>query len=166
MRIFMIFGLCLLLLGFTGNKTAGFENWEGVLNNLEGEIRGSGIIFFNTTQLEEIKDFYIDKIGCKLWIDQGSCAILRYGNLLVGFCSGKKSEPDAVITFFYHSREEVDVQYRKFKSIAIAPPKENKKYRIYHFYARDPEGRSIEFQYFLHPIDWDFGKFQEKDGQG
>jgi len=57
-------------------------------------------------------------------------------------------------------REGVDRQYQKFKSIAIASPKENKRYRIYHFYARDPDGRSIEFQYFMHPIDWDFDKFK------
>ena len=147
MRGIMIFGFCVLFLGFmkTGMADGG---------------SGGGIVFFNTTRLEEIKEFYIDQLGCKLWIDQGNCAILRYGNLLVGFCAGKKSEPEAVITFFFESREGVDRQYQKFKSIAIAPPKENKKYRIYHFYARDPEGRSIEFQYFMHPIDWNFGKFR------
>ncbi|UCE42518.1 MAG: VOC family protein [Candidatus Aminicenantes bacterium] len=146
MRRIIILGLCVFLLGI-------------VKMNGEGENKdGSGIVFLTTTRLEEIKDFYIDRIGCQLWIDQGSCAILRYGNLLVGFCVGEKSEPEAVITFFYRTREEVDLQYRKFKSIAKAPPKENKKYRIYHFYSRDPDGRSIEFQSFLHAIDWDFKK--------
>jgi histidyl-tRNA synthetase len=43
-----------------------------------------------------------------------------------------------------------------FEAQAVSSPRENSKYRIYHFYARDPEGRSIEFQSFLHPIDWDF----------
>jgi predicted lactoylglutathione lyase len=143
----VILGLCVLFLGFVKPSMADEDN-------------GGGIVFFTTTRLKEIKDFYIDQIGCKLWIDQGNCAILRYGNLLVGFCVGKKSEPEAVITFFYESREGVDRQYQKFKSIAISPPQENKKYRIYHFYARDPEGRSIEFQYFKHPIDWDFGEFK------
>jgi hypothetical protein len=123
------------------------------------EETGSGIVFFSTPRLEELKDFYIDQIGCKLWIDQGNCAILKYGNLLVGFCAGKKSESDAVITFFYKTRKDVDLQYRKFKSIAKAPPKENEKYRIYHFYSRDPDGRLIEFQCFLHPIEWDFDKY-------
>ena len=147
MKGIIILGLCFLFLGFAEPIIA-------------GKGKGSGIVFFNTTHLEELKEFYIDQIGCELWIDQGNCAILRYGNLLVGFCAGTKSEPNAVITFFFDSREAVDVQYQKFKSIAIAPPKENKKYRIYHFYARDPEGRSLEFQYFMHPIDWDFGKFR------
>ena len=145
----IILGLCFLFLGFIEPMESGKGN-------------GSGIVFFSTARLEELKDFYINQIGCQLWIDQGSCAILRYGNLLIGFCSGKKIEPNAVITFFFKRREEVDLSYQKFQSIAVAPPKENKKYRIYHFYARDPEDRSIEFQYFMHEIDWDFGKFRRE----
>lgn len=164
MRRIIIFGICVFLLGIV--KMNGEEKKERVMHNLDQNVSGSGIVFFNTTRLEDIKDFYIGQIGCELWIDQGNCAILRYGNLLVGFCAGKKSEPDVVITFFFESREGVNNQYQKFKSIAIAPPKENKKYRIYHFYALDPEGRSIEFQCFLHPIDWDFDKFKEKADQG
>jgi predicted lactoylglutathione lyase len=144
----MILGLCVFLLGGMGVNGEG-ENGSG-----------SGIVFFSTARLEEIKDFYIHRIGCQLWIDQGSCAILKYGNLLVGFCSGgQSSKPDAVITFFFKSREEVDKQYKKFTAIATSPPQENKKYRIYHFYAKDPDGRSIEFQHFTHPIDWDFNKY-------
>jgi len=40
----------------------------------------------------------------------------------------------------------------RLADVALGPPKENPKYRIYHFYGRDPEGRSIEFQQFLHPV--------------
>lgn len=151
MKAIMIFGFCVLFFGF-------------LRPNMTCAEKGSGIVFFQTSQLDEVKDFYVGQIGCQLWIDQGSCAVLRYGNLLIGFCSGEQSEPSAVITFFYDSREEVDRQYQKFKALAISPPKENPKYRIYHFYARDPEGRSIEFQCFLHPINWDFA-LSEKIGQ-
>jgi hypothetical protein len=85
---------------------------------------------------------------------------LKYGNLLIGFCSGENTDTEGVITFFFETPEEVDLQYQKFRAMAIDVPKENQKYRIYHFYARDPDGRSIEFQHFLHPIDWDFAKFK------
>jgi hypothetical protein len=160
MRKIIIFGICVLFFTVVKTNVALDGARDGIVKNSGQGVLGSGIVFFNTTQLDEIKDFYIHRLGCKMWIDQGNCAILRYGNLLVGFCSGgKKSEPDAVITFFYKSREEVDSQYQKFKAIAIAPPKENRKYRIYHFYARDPDGRSIEFQHFNHPIPWDFSKY-------
>jgi hypothetical protein len=128
----------------------GLSSWS------EDSIKGSGIVFFGTTKLEEIKNFYVERIGCELWIDQGSCAILRYGNLLVGFCQSQKADLDTLITFFYERKEDVDLMYTELKSVSVAAPKENKRYRIYHFYAKDPEDRSIEFQCFLHPIKWDF----------
>jgi hypothetical protein len=31
-------------------------------------------------------------------------------------------------------------------------PKTNERYRIYHFFGKDPEGRNIECQAFLHPV--------------
>jgi len=42
--------------------------------------------------------------------------------------------------------------YAKFKDVATTEPRENTKYRIYNFFGRDPEGRAIEFQCFLHPL--------------
>jgi hypothetical protein len=118
--------------------------------------KGGGIVFMNTAKLEEMKSFYIDRIGCEMWIDQGSCAILKYGNLLIGFCQSGKPDLDTLITLFYESKKDVDQMYADFEDAASSVPEENLKYRIYHFYARDPEGRSIEFQTFLHPIRWDF----------
>jgi len=126
------------------------------IKSKQDEVTGSGIVFFNTQKLDDLKDFYIHRVGCELWLDQGSCAILKYGNMLVGFCKGRERDKGGLITFFFKSREDVDRMYKKFAKIAESPPKENKKYHIYHFYARDPEGRSLEFQHFLHPIDWDF----------
>lgn len=36
--------------------------------------------------------------------------------------------------------------------IATTGPRENTKYRIYHFFGVDPEGRTVEFRHFLHPV--------------
>jgi hypothetical protein len=123
------------------------------VNNPE---KKSGIIFLSTTKLDEIKDFYMEEVGCQLWLDQGSCLIFRYGNLLLGFCKGKEADLGGTITFFYPGKKDVDRMYEMFKEKAKSQPKENPKYRIYHFYAQDPEGRAVEFQCFLHPLDWDF----------
>ncbi len=120
------------------------------------EGRVSGIVFFNTQKLDEIKAFYIDKVGCRMWMDQGDCVILRFGNMLTGFCKREKADLQGLITFFYDSREGVDRAYKQFKDIADAPPRDNPRYPIYHFFAKDPEGRNIEFQYFTNKIDWDF----------
>ena len=68
--------------------------------------------------------------------------------MLLGFCLRAKVDKDGIITFFYNRKEAVDEAYQQFKAIAEHKPRLNPKYRIYHFFARDPEGRSIEFQWF------------------
>jgi len=111
-----------------------------------------GIVFFKSQMMEPLKKFYTQEVGCDVWLEQGGCVILKAGNMLFGFCQRDKADLDALITFFYDSKEEVDRMYKKFKKSAEDKPKENPKYRIYHFFAKDPEGRMIEFQHFLHPL--------------
>lgn len=113
----------------------------------------SGIIFLKTRNLAQIKDFYIKEIGMEIWQDQRDCAILKKGNLLLGFCQRDEQDTPGVITFFYPSKEEVDAMYSKFKERASQQPTENAQYRIYNFYAKDPEDRTLEFQCFLHPLN-------------
>lgn len=107
-----------------------------------------GIVFFQTKILDELTSFYIDQVGCSLWLDQGGCRIFQFGNMLFGLCQREQIDHMGMITFFYSSKEEVDKIYQKMKKRAMAEPAENSLYRIYHFYAKDPEGRNIEFQYF------------------
>ncbi len=114
--------------------------------------KNGGIVFFKTTKLDSLHDFYLDQVGCELWLDQGACQIFKHGNMLFGFCRSGEKDQQGVITFFYPTRAQVDSMYQKFESIAQAPPKMNEKFNIYHFYAKDPEGRLIEFQYFDHEL--------------
>lgn len=125
-------------------------------NKTEKESGMSGIVFFNTNKLEELRTFYIDRVGCSMWMDQGDCIILKHGNFLFGFCKREKADLCGLITFFYDKQQEVDRMYELFKDSAKSVPKKNPKYPIYHFFATDPEGRGIEFQYFTEPIDWKF----------
>ncbi len=113
----------------------------------------SGIVFFGTGKLVELKDFYTDRIGCRLWLEQEDCIILKNGNLLLGFCKRDKIDTAGIITFFYDTKEKVDRTYQSLKSMATSSPTINEKYRIYQFYTRDPEGRTLEFQCFDHPVD-------------
>lgn len=110
-------------------------------------------MFFGTNNLMELKDFYKIKVGCEVWLDQGDCIIFKNGDFLFGFCERNETDKEGVITFFYDNKEDVDRFYEKFKTTAAAPPSTNEKYRIYHFFAYDPEGRKLEFQYFEHPVD-------------
>jgi hypothetical protein len=119
-----------------------------------------GIIFFKTQKLAELRDFYLHEVGCELWMDQKDCLIFKSGNMLFGFCQREQAETGGMVTFFYEKKKAVDKAYKKFKSIAISSPKMNEKYQIYHFFARDPEGRYVEFQYFDSKIDWNFSLYK------
>jgi len=120
-------------------------------------MRG-GIVFLRTSRFDDVKNFYIDRIGMKVWVEQPDITILQHGNLLVGFHKQDVSDLDALLTFFYDTREEVDAMFAKLSNCATTEPRENAKYKIYNFFGADPEGRKIEFQTFLHPLP---GMFNE-----
>ncbi|TFG31508.1 VOC family protein [Candidatus Thorarchaeota archaeon] len=113
----------------------------------------AGIIFFRTTMLRDIVDFYLNEMGMHIWLEQAECVILNHGNLLLGFCEGDVAETEGMITLFYPEKEDVDVKYNQLKQISTSEPRKNDKYQIYQFFAEDPEGRALEFQAFLHPIE-------------
>jgi len=108
----------------------------------------NGIFFFKTKKLNVLKKFYLEEIGCEIWLEQADCCIFKFGNMLFGFCDREVVDKCGMITFFYETKGEVDTIYSKFSSIAENKPKMNPKYRIYHFFAKDPEDRIIEFQWF------------------
>ncbi len=116
----------------------------------------SGLIFLKCNSLSSMKDFYMNTVGMEVWLEQPDICILRHGNFLIGFHEAGQVDDGCLLTFYYDTREEVDAMYGPLKDRASFPPRVNEKYRIYHFFAKDPEGRDIEFQHFLHPVgsDW------------
>jgi hypothetical protein len=116
----------------------------------------SGICFFKSESLKKIKEFYLNRIGMKLWLDQGSCVIFRDDKFLLGFCEAQTVESNGIITFFFETQKEVDDIYGRIKDISDGEPRVNEKYNIYQFFAKDPEDRTLEFQVFLHDLDWRF----------
>jgi predicted lactoylglutathione lyase len=119
----------------------------------------AGIVFLRTNSLVKTVDFYINTIGMNKWLSQTNVEILQHENLLLGFQEEEKAEYSDLVTFFYKTKEEVDAMYQKVKGHSLSEPEENDLYGIYNFFAKDPEGRIIEFQSFLHSlkpagIDW------------
>lgn len=112
----------------------------------------SGITFLKTEDLEEIVTFYKDALDMVEWVVQDGCTILKHGNMLLGFCQAPISDTEGVITFFYNDKEKVDSMHHRLEDTADQAPKENTRYNIYNFYAVDPEGRTLEFQTFLHEL--------------
>ncbi len=109
----------------------------------------SGIFFLSTRRLDEIVEFYTTRLELNIWIEQEDCTILRQDNLILGFCQRETADTGGIITFWYGSNKEVDDEYAKLADVAEGPPEVNEKYRIYHFFFRDPEGRMLEVQRFL-----------------
>ena len=109
----------------------------------------SGIVFLSTTRREEIVEFYRSRFDMTVWIEQEDCTILRQDNLVLGFCQRDRADTGGIITFWYGSDKEVDDEHARLSDIAEGPPQVNGKYRIYHFFFRDPEGRRLEVQRFL-----------------
>ena len=116
----------------------------------------TGVVFFATVRLEDLTVFYTQKVGADLWMDQGDCRIFRHGQFLFGFCQREASETCGILTFVYPDRDGVDRMYEVFRDGALGAPRENLRYPIYNFFARDPEGRMIEFQFFTGDLDWSF----------
>jgi len=113
----------------------------------------SGIVFLKCVDIDILKEFYMKTVGMSVWLEQPDISILRHGNMLLGFHRAGSVDRECLITFFYETREEVDGMFAKMGDRATTQPRINDKYRIYNFFAKDPEGRNIEFQAFLHPVE-------------
>ncbi|TVQ35690.1 MAG: VOC family protein [Spirochaetaceae bacterium] len=115
----------------------------------------AGIVFLRTTDRSKIVEFYTREIGMRIWLEQPEITILRHENLLVGFQQHLQADTDALLTFFYPGHREVDRMFNQLQSRACDEPRHNQRYRIYNFFAHDPEERRIEFQCFLHDVpEW------------
>ncbi|WP_290814206.1 VOC family protein [Halovivax sp.] len=113
----------------------------------------TGIVFFGTEHLATVVDFYVETVGADVWLEQPDCTVLKYDNQLLGFCDREDAETEGTITFVAESKSGVDERYEALVDHARDRPTENERYRIYHFYATDPEGRAVEFQTFLHETE-------------
>ena len=119
-----------------------------------GQMYG-GLVFLKTQNRVGMVEFYKSRIGMVDWLEQPNITILRHGNMILGFHQPQPVQPpdlSGMYTFVYPSRQQVDEMYTKLKDIADGPPRVNDVYRIYQFFAADPEGRNLEFQAFLHPL--------------
>ncbi len=112
------------------------------------------IHFYRVENLENVKTFYGGILNLKLYKDQKKCLIYTvpgYGK--IGFCTHhpKSKNPNTCITFVYPNQEDVDFAYSQLPQsvFVLAPPKYNPAFNIYHFYVRDFEGITLEFQAFL-----------------
>ncbi|MFB6152742.1 MAG: VOC family protein [Halodesulfurarchaeum sp.] len=111
-----------------------------------------GIVFFQTQNERRTVEFYRERVDATVWLEQEGCTILRHGTFKFGFCERDDNDECGILTFFYDDRETVDDMYQRLRDRAQGPPQTNEQYDIYQFFAEDPDGRTVEFQTFLHPL--------------
>ena len=112
----------------------------------------SGIVFFRTEDESTVVQFYRERVGAQTWLEQDGCTILEHCDFKFGFCEREVTEDCGILTFYYDDRDQVDDLYDQLEDVARGPPETNEQYDIYQFFAEDPDGRSVEFQTFLHPL--------------
>jgi len=114
------------------------------------------ITFLYTKNLATSAQFYEDKLGLELWLDQGSCRIYSvagFGYLGVCQVSETATPLDGKQSGFIFTivTQQVDEWYEYLKQRGVEfekPPAFNEKYKIYHCFLRDPNGYLIEIQRF------------------
>ena len=112
----------------------------------------SAIVFFRTQDEDRVVEFYRERVGAETWLDQDGCTILRHGEFKFGFCGREATDDCGIVTFYYDDRGRVDELYDRLGDCADGPPETNEQYEVYQFFAEDPDGRTVEFQTFLHPL--------------
>lgn len=111
------------------------------------------ITFFYYKDLQTAMDFYQNKLGFKLLIDQGWSKIYQVSSTsCIGLVDEKrgfhKSSTKKPVIFCMRV-SDVDEWYRFLQERAIAPegkPEDNLELKIRAFFVSDPEGYVLEFQ--------------------
>jgi catechol 2,3-dioxygenase-like lactoylglutathione lyase family enzyme len=120
-------------------------------------VKPDGLIaFYPCHDLEATRNFYERDLCLPLVRDQGSCLIFGVTkHAYLGFCQ-HDSVPEhrgLIITLL---TDDVDGFYHRLRKLGIeteAAPKQNDTYRIYHFFALDPDGYRVEVQRFTQPLE-------------
>lgn len=106
-------------------------------------------MFFATEKLSDLVSFYTRRLGMNVWIEQEGCTILNAGDFAIGFCQRDRADTNGIITFLCATENDVEERFSMLSDLADGPPRVNERYRIFHFFLRDPEGRRLEVQKFL-----------------
>lgn len=122
---------------------------------MDGPSIDSTITFLRVADLERSHLFYGEAMGLPLVLDQGGCRIYRLTeSSCLGVC--ERSAPlrsNVIVTVVV---DDVDGWHERLRAAGVetdGPPRDNDEYRIYQFFATDPDGHTLEFQRFW-DADW------------
>lgn len=113
------------------------------------------IVFLPTASLSETARFYEGVLGLELALDQGACRIYRVARAgYWGFCESQQPIAEPERTILTLVSDDVEGWHRRLADAGVpvdGPPRTNEAFRIFHFFARDPNGYRVEVQRFLDP---------------
>ncbi len=113
------------------------------------------ITFLRVANLDRSHRFYADGLELPLVLDQGGCRIYRLTDeAYIGMCLRDDPGSSGVVVTIVS--DDVDGWYERFSAAGAdvdGPPRDNADYRIYHFFATDPDGHLLEVQRFWDD-DW------------
>ncbi|MBT7755558.1 MAG: VOC family protein [Candidatus Magasanikbacteria bacterium] len=114
------------------------------------------VTFLYTADFARSTAFYGEILGLPLVLDQGACQIFRISqDGFLGICQcvpPATATPEGIIVTMVTN--DVDGWHERLKAKGVeidAPPSENTKFNIYHFFLRDPDGYKLEIQTFRDP---------------
>lgn len=112
------------------------------------------IPFFPVHDLAATRDFYIRELGLELEREEDRCLILRAARGYLGFClfDGPLPSFDGLtLALVARDVDEIYQRLRRLGAETELPPRRNERYRVYHFFARDPDGYRIEIRRLIEP---------------
>jgi catechol 2,3-dioxygenase-like lactoylglutathione lyase family enzyme len=113
------------------------------------------VTFLRVADLDRSHRFYSAGLGLTLVLDQGGCRIYRLTDqAYLGVCLREDPGSRGVVVTIV--TDQVDEWYERFGAAegdVDGPPRDNAEYRIYHFFATDPDGHLLEVQRFWDE-DW------------
>jgi catechol 2,3-dioxygenase-like lactoylglutathione lyase family enzyme len=113
------------------------------------------ITFLRVADLDRSHAFYANGLDLALVLDQGGCRIYRLTeSAYLGLC--QRDDPGSSGVVVTIVSDAVDEWYSRLAEAGAdvdGPPRDNPDYRIYHFFARDPDGHLLEVQRFR-DSDW------------
>jgi catechol 2,3-dioxygenase-like lactoylglutathione lyase family enzyme len=116
----------------------------------------AAITFIPVSDLARSAAFYGEVLGLPPVLDQGGILIYRVtaGGFFGIVANTEPIAPDQRLMLTLVT-DDVDGVYARLTAAGTAcdgAPRENPRYRIYHFFAADPDGYRLEVQRFLHPF--------------
>lgn len=117
----------------------------------------SFIVFLKTRKTAETREFYESVMQTPVVLEQAGCWIHKITErAYLGFCDreGVPDQPENIVITYV--RDDVDECFSHLLAQNIrvdGEPRLNPTYGIYHFFAYDPNGYSVEVQRFESQLD-------------